>query len=302
MKLMGLGRRLGQNQCRCVLGALLISGLILSISGVIPVSSGKERGFACRDRLLVDYARPLEEMRKDQWPASGVLSFGPSDLMVAPGRSLILEDEKVTYSLDLDRATAQSGRLVRPLSLDALVTLVVASVDRLGRVKHVVRQRTWNVERLLLPERRFGLSVEPGLYRALLTVGKGRGTTARYSQHLRVLPRRDRVMLAIRGGNTVSGGAVVARVENRGTTEVLLPEGPGLRVERLEDKGWKHLEIKEAPSVMFEDPEYVPAGNAARCSVFSVASDFSPGLYRFSTIVEFSGRRSRQLFQRFSIS
>lgn len=126
---------------------------------------------------------------------------------------------------------------------------------------------------------------------------------ADYRQFIRVLPRRQGLRIGIRDGISFQRGeAVAARIENRGTTEAYLPNGSGLTLERLDGEVWAKVKADEPPSVMFEDPEFLPGGCASQCSFFPIPADAEPGEYRFSAVVETGRGKSRSIYRQFAVS
>jgi len=125
---------------------------------------------------------------------------------------------------------------------------------------------------------------------------------ASYRQFVKVLPLRDRLGIGIRGGGAYHpGDTVVARVENRGTREALLPEGSRLVAERLEGGTWVKAETEEAPSVMFEDPEFLLAGRASGCSYFRIPSNSTSASFRFSLVAQLGSGETRRVTRAFAV-
>lgn len=215
-------------------------------------------------------------MPTDRLPSRGGLPVSPMDLRLKAGRSVTVEAEPISFTLLLDRSTSSDGHVERPASLDWTFLLTLTPVNRLGHPSGTPDRRRWQVRRLRSPERSFGMLADPGLFRASVTIRKIRGRTlASYRQFINVLPARDRISIGLRGGDVYRPGeTVLARVENRGTHEAVLPEGSALVVERLDGGSWVNAEASgEAPSVMFEDREFLPAGRASGCSYFMIPSD-----------------------------
>lgn len=291
-----MGRRVGK--------FFLVLGSMLAIWGAPPEANASGAQFSCRDRVLVDYAAALRGMPSDRLPGQDRLPFGPADLRLRAGRSVTVEGEPISFWLVLDRPVSGDGRVERPADLDWTIKLTLDSVTRLGHPSGVSEQRRWQAGQLRYPERQFTIRADPGLYRATVRLQQiGGQTFANYRQYVRVLPLRNSIGIGIRGGGAYRpGDTVVARVENKGTREALLPAGSGLVTERLEGATWVKAEAdREAPSVMFEDPEFLPAGQASGCSYFTIPSSSVPALYRLSVVAQMGSDATRTVVRTFTV-
>jgi hypothetical protein len=283
---------------------LLIVGSMLAVWGMPLEAAANGAQFSCRDRVLVDYAAVLRGMPSDRLPGRGGLPAGPADLDLRAGRSVTVEGEPISFTLVLDRPISGDGHVERPANLDWTVVLTLDRINRIGHPSGVPEQRRWEVGQLRYPERSFDIREDPGVYRASVTIlNVGGRTLASYRQFIRVLPLRDRISIGIRGGREYHpGDTVVARVENRGTREALLPEGSGLVTERLEGGIWVKAETDgEAPSVMFEDPEFLLAGRASGCSYFTIPSDPTSASFRFSLVAQMGSGETRRVVRAFAV-
>lgn len=282
---------------------LAITGAVLVIWTAGSGTTAEGAQFSCWERVLTDYGRALEKMPGDRLP-QGELPFAPGGVELRPGRSVVVNGEPITYTLGLDRPISEDGSVVQPANLGWMITLRLDSVDHFGRLKGTFGQRRWRVERLRLPERQFDIRADPGTYRVSVTIGKfGGPSLASFRQFVRVVPLREKLSIGIRGDrNFQRGETVVARIENAGTREALLPTGSGLTVERLEGGLWARVEPNEPPSAMFEDPEFLSGGRASRCSFFMIPVDFTPGAFRFSAVVERGFGRSQKVVSQFAVS
>lgn len=296
--------RRDQSQAGCINRRLVIVGAVLAICWSAALgSTAKGAAFSCRDRVLTDYGRGLKKMPNDRLPGPKGLPFGPGDLKLRPGQSVMVAGEPITYTLVLRRQISGNGRVARPASLDWTVALKLESVNRHGRPKGVSGQRRWWVRKLRNPERQFALRADdPGFYRVSVTIQKHGGPDlASFRQFVRTLPRREKLSVKIRDGKTFQpGDTVTARIENRGTAEAQLPAGAGLAVERLEGDHWQEVKADEPPSVMFEDPEFLPRGRASGCSFFTIPTDSAPGGFRFSAAVQ-AGGKLRKVVEQFAV-
>lgn len=276
-----------------------IAGVMLVIWSAITGSLAEAAQFSCRDRVLVDYAAPLAKMPGDRL-ARGALDFGPRDVELRPGRSVIVEREPIAYTLKLDRAISEQGHVLRPAHVGWGITLKLERVDRRGRPTGPPRERRWRVESLRYPERHLGAQAGQGVYRISVTIRDlGGPTLASYRQFVRVLPLRRMLSVRINGDSQFSPGeTVVARIENRGTTEALLPLGVGLTAEHFEGGLWKKIETEPSPEATFPVGEFIPPGRAARCSFFTIPADSTPGLLRLSALAP-GGRKI--IFKQFGV-
>lgn len=292
---------------RSVRGLLLIVVAMLAVCGTPLEAGASDTQFSCRDRVLIDYDEVLRGMPSDRLPREGGLPAGPADLSLKAGRSVTVEGEPISFSLDLDRRLDEvsgDGSVERPANLDWTFALTLEPVNRLGHPSGAPEQRRWRMRQLRYPERRFDMHADPGLYRSSVTIRKiGGRTLASYRQFIRVLPLRESLSIGVRGGGEYhAGDTVVARVENRGTREVLLPEGSGLVTERLEGGSWvKAGPDKELPSVQFEVPEFLRAGRASRCSFFTIPSDSPPATFRFSLVAQMGSGETRRFVRAFAV-
>lgn len=284
---------------------MLIAGSMLAIWGTALEATASGAEFSCRDRVLFDYARVLKGMPSNRLPGQSGLPFGPAGLDLKAGRSVVVEGEPISFTLAFNRPTSGDGHVVQPANLGWTFALTLDPVNRLGHPTGIPGRRRWRVKRLRDPERRFALRAGPGLYRASVTIREGGGRTlASYRQFLRVLPLRERVSIGIRGGTTYQpGDMVAARIENRGTSEALLPMGSGLVAERLEGETWVKAEADgKAPSVMFEDPEFLRGGRAAGCSFFTIPFGSALGPFRFSAVVQTGSGKVRHVIRQFVVA
>jgi hypothetical protein len=290
---------------RRVWNLLLIAGLMLAIWGTVLGQTASGAEFSCRDRLLFDYSRVLKGMPSNHLPGQSGLPFGPADLGLKAGRSVVVEGEPISFTFMLNRSTSADGHLVQPANLGWTFALTLDPVNRLGHPMGIPERRRWRVKRLRDPKRRLTLRAGPGLYRASVTIREGGGRTlAIYRQFLRVLPLRERVRIEIRDGTTYQpGDTVAARIENHGTREAALPMGSGLVAERLEGETWVKAEADGgAPSVMFEDPEFLPRGRASGCSFFTIPPGSASGLFRFNTAVQTGSAKVRHVLRQFVVA
>lgn len=290
-----IGRRVGS--------VLLIAASMLAAWGMSLEANASGAQFSCRNRVLVDYSEALPGMPTDRLLGRGGLPSGPADLDLRAGRSVMVEGEPISFALVLDRPVSRDGRVKRAAKLDWTFALTLDPVNRRGHPSGAPEQRHWHVGQLRYPERRFDIRADPGLYRASVKIQKvGGPTVANYRQFIRVLPLRDKISIRIRdGGAYHPGDTVVARVENRGTREALLPAGSGLVAERLEGGAWVKAEANgETPSVMFEDPEFLLAGRASGCSYFTIPSNPSAS-YRFSVVAQMGPGETRRVVRTFAV-
>jgi hypothetical protein len=284
---------------------VLIVGSMLALCGMPLEATASGAQFSCRDRVLVDYGEALKGMPSDHLPGQGGLPAGPADLGLKAGRSVTVEGEPISFGLVLDRPVGGDGRVERPANLDWTIALALHPVNQLGHPSGAPERRRWRVKQLRHPERRFDIRADPGLYRVSIAIRKiGGQVFANYRQFIRVLPVRDKIGIRIRGVVSAyhPGDTVVARVENRGTREALFPDGSGLVTERLEAGQWMRAEPDgEAPSVMFEDPEFLQAGRASGCSYFTIPTNPVSTSFRFSVVAQIGPGSPRKVVRTFAV-
>jgi hypothetical protein len=291
---------------RGVRGLLLVAGLMLAVYGTPSEAGASKARFSCQERVLIDYDEVPRGMPNNRLPREGGLPAGPADLSLKAGRSVTVEGEPISFTLDLDRSSSSSGdgSVERPANLDWTFALTLDPVNRLGNPSGAPKQRRWRLRQLRYPERSFDIHADPGLYRASVTIRKiGGRILASYRQFIKVLPLRDMLSIGVRdGGEYHAGDTVVARVENRGTREVRLLEGSALVTERLEGGTWVKAEKDEdLPSVLYRGPEFLPAGKASGCSYFTVPSDPVTAAYRFSLVAETGSGKARRVVRAFAV-
>lgn len=272
-------------------GATLLS--ILAVGSWL-TSTAKGGEFSCHDRVLADHVRPLKKMPPGRLPGD-TLSFAPEGVVLSPPRPVIAKGEPVAYILALAGSLSPGGRTLRP-----------ESVDRFGRLIGVSKERSWRLRRIQTPERWFAFPAGPGFYRVAASIhmlGGQDQTLAKFQRFVRVLPKRQMLRVEIRGDKTFwPGETVAARIENRGTSEALLSTGSGLTTEGLEDGRWTKIEAAEPPSVLFEDPEFLPAGRASRCSFFTIPTESAATAFRFSAVVQSGTGKQRTISKQFVVS
>lgn len=280
---------------------IMATALVMWATALGVTAEGAE--FSCRDRVLINYAKPLEKMPRDYLPGER-LPFAPPDLELRAGPSVVVQGDSVSYTLALTRPIAEDGRVTRPARLHWTVDMRFDSVDAHGWPLGTVRQRRWNLGVLRYPERQLDTRVGPGFYRVSLKIRKAGGPIlSSYRQFIRVLPHRPNLKVGIRGGSSFQRGEIVAaRVENPGTLEAFLPAGSGLTLERLNGERWTKVEADEPPSVMFEDPEFLPGGRASQCSFLPIPADSEPGTFRLKAAVKAGSTKARSIFRHFLVS
>lgn len=283
--------------------SLIIGVPVLALWVGVISTTAMASGFTCEDRELTDYARPLKQMPASHLPG-GQLPFAPRDVEWRSGPSVVVMDDSISYALALHRPISGNGLVARPAQLNWAIGARVELVNDRGRSISLVRRRQWRLGKLRYPERHLDVQVSPGLYRVSLKIRKfGGPLLARYWQFVRVLPLRENLRVGLRGGSHFKPGeTLVARIENRGTTEARLPHGSGLAVERLQDGSWTRIEANEPPSTVFEDPVFLLGGRSSECTFFPIPLEVSSGVYRFSGVVETVFGKTRQIIRQFAVS
>lgn len=268
--------------------------------GPLPVAEGAE--FACGDRVLMDYAQPFERMPHNRLPGES-LSFAPRGVELRAGKSVVVEGEPIAYTLVLGRPVSADGRGPR-LAAGWVLSLELEPVDRQGRPTAAAERRRWRIGKLSSAERQFGLRADPGLYSVSVRIRKlGGPVLGSYRQFVRVLPLRWELGVEVRGGGSFRPGDIVtARIENRGTREVVLSDGSALTVERLQGETWTAIMAEQAPDVWFGDPEFLAGGRASGCSFFTISPDSPPGAFRFSVDAQIGAGKTRTVFGWFVVS
>ena len=267
--------------------------------GPLPAAEGAE--FICGDRVLTDYAQPLDGLPANRLPGES-LSFAPRGVELRAGRSVVVDGEPIAYTLALNRPEFGNGP--RPAELDWALALRLDAIDRRGRPTAEAERRRWRIGNLSSSELQYELQADPGLYRISVRIRKlGGPVLARYRQFVRILPLRWDLSVSIRGGGSFRpGDTVAARIENRGTHAVVLPTGSGLKLERLEGGTWTAIVPEQSPSAMFEDPRFLAGGRASGCSFLVIPPDSTPGQFRFSVDWQIGAGKPRAVFRSFFVS
>jgi hypothetical protein len=243
-------------------------------------------------------------MPPDRLPGD-TLPFAPEGVVLSPPRPVMVKGKSIAYTLALGRSPSPDGSSAQSVKLGWAITLRLESVDRLGGLINVSRERSWRLGRIQTPERQFAFPAAPGFYRvaaSIHTLGGRAQTLARFWRFVRVLPDRQKSRVEIRGDRAFQPGeTIAARIENSGTSEALLPNGSGLTTESLEGGQWMKIGAKEPPSVLFEDPEFLPAGRASRCTFFTIPTESPSTAFRFSAVVQSRAAKPRTIFGQFIV-
>jgi hypothetical protein len=254
---------------------------LLALMGLVHTSAAMGAAPAfCQDRLLRDDERPLDRMPPQSPPPKGELPFGPRNLSIYAlnfGARVVLDGSHLGYRF----AAKEDGERVLALNWDVRAKL--QEVDSRGRpigTAGSINRRLGKNEDLDLLQFSFPAS-EPGLYRLDISFDNLRGKRlASFSEHFRVVPRREKVRVAVSKPAFRPGEIAYARILNLGTVGAQMR--PGLVVERLERETWVRQAEPPVSKRSIEKFRWTLFGaEASPCAAFPIPADAKPGLYRF---------------------
>lgn len=268
---------LPQNRRRSALFRFAVMGICLMLIGV---PSSVAFAAACPKRYEHDYFSPFRNLPKVRpIPASGHLPFSPQHLVVRTKSSLLVGGGAAGILIGSD-----SPRGIYRLAWTVNVT--VRRIDPVGSPRGTVGSRAvrlwqqrsfWNQPLSLylrVPNR-------PGLYENEVTFSKDQRQLGKFTQYVRVVPRRVEARLTLGQAGYAGGETLFARIENRGTVQ--LSYGPGLALEWWNSGLWQEV----GSPTFFGGPAIgIQPGASGRCEHLALPTDLQSGHYRVSKPVD----------------
>lgn len=246
-------------------------------------------------------------MPAEHSPSNGELPFAPRGVRFEQlgVHSLFVRGDQIGYRLVINRRLNSAGYLKKPTNLRWDVRLTLQAVDRWGRPKRLILQKSRHLGAVRYPVQEFAAQPKPGVYRLDLTIKDWAGKQlVDYHQYLRVLPVHVRLVVAASGTVFHPGDVVIGRIENRGTVTAVMLGGGGLTVERYDGAQWSEFRPNDGRSDSFGGPDtFLYGGQAGSCTGFPVPLDAPPGAYRVSSVVRsFGWTKNAVLASYFSVS
>jgi hypothetical protein len=249
----------------------------------------------CGSRQFVDYLSPFRSMSNTNPPPAADLPYGPRGWrLVEAGLGRVIAGAGVFGY----RATVRENRaLSRPLGWSVRAQLVLLRSS--GAAKGVVRTRLWKVpDGKVLNGRAFVVAVPtgPALYRYVLDIrDSSGGRIARYSQYLRAVQRRLKVVLVSNKASFWPGEQVRVQVANVGTEPISY--GGGVTLRKADGS-----EVSTLPSAGKRRAVQLSAGAGGACETFELPPDIPAGEYRIErTIVPLFESSRRQIASQISV-
>jgi hypothetical protein len=294
--------RLAINAAGGVLGrtAALAGAVVLVAAAGLSGAGGIVPQPQCNDRTMVDYLAPFKRMPPAHPPPAGSLQFGPRDLTLRQNAlSQIIPGPGGFGYVALVRREHPDNSAQLGWKVSARLQLLRAT----GRPKRVAAKRSWRIERIEeLDNREFFLTVggRPALYRYLLEFRSANGQLLqRYSQYVRVVPRRTNTSLLIDRPIYNQGEQVVVQVANFGTESVSYGEGGS--VSFFDGTTW--VRALRIPSIGKRRAIGLGPGEAGICEALTIPIEQRPGLYRIEKrMFTLRGEGGRRIVRQFRIA
>lgn len=212
-------------------------------------------------------------------PSEGSFPFGPPQLTLRSFSGPVLAGRgQLGFRVDLYRRPPLAKRLGWRIVL-RVVRLSARGVER-GTVA-----RRWaklnQAQEVGREGMQLGASVRshPGFYRVDISIDNAHDVTlGRYSEYVRVVVPRVDVRLVLGGGQFHPGGALRAKLQNRGSVEIAyMPQE--LQLERHDQSGW-HVVPREEVGIGVGIVGFLPGGVVSGCYGLQLPTTLVPGAYR----------------------
>lgn len=255
---------------------LALTILLLAAAG-LSGADGDASQPRCTDRTMVDFLAPFKDMPTAHPPPFGDLQFGPPELRLR---------QTALSQIISGRGGFGYVALIRGEDLDSSAQLgweVSARLELLsatGTPRRVAAKQLWRIETIKeLDDREFFLTVggKPALYRYILEFRRESGKLLeRYSQYVRVVPRKMDAAVLVDKPIYRQGERVVVQVANFGTESVSYGEGGS--VSFFDGTVW--VRALRIPSIGKRRAVGLGPGEGGKCEVLAIPIEQTPGLYR----------------------
>ncbi len=245
----------------------------------------------CGSRVVKDFLRPLDRMTPiRRVPNSGKIPFAPARLnLEARGGALVVGGGSVGFGFS-DEAVGQ----VRHLNWDVSVRLV--KVDVRGEAISTLgskRRRIGSVRGNAIKDLLIEVSGSPAFYRVEIVFRRigSRHVLGKFSNYVRVVRPHFDARLLISAPVAHRGELLSARLANFGT-ETISSISPDWRflVQRFDGEAWVTAASDPQPGKHKPIVQKLSAGQMAKCIDLRIPSFEETGRYRFSMVVDRSGR------------
>lgn len=262
----------------------IVTGVVAALLTIIPTQAvgsnpaGSKSALNCRGHSVIDFARPLERMRPiPRVPATGRVSVFPISLRLQRPESVSVGPLKIDFLL------VNQGSRNSPGGKGWSASTNLWRVDRTGTpIQSLGSKRqsitgVWRKRSTHMDLGGYRLPKAPRFYRLDVEFVDGSGAdTGRFSEYIRVVPRRLDVRLALSDHSLSVDDRLRWRLENFGTLAVSY--GLQFGIERYDGASWVDagLAPKSFPEVGF----VTGGGGASQCQAFRVPLNAQPGKYR----------------------
>jgi hypothetical protein len=260
----------------------------------------------CHTKVLVDYEKPLREMRPiHRLPGTSDPSV-PSRLAFGPGRlrMSVVGDSALAGPRDVGfQLSAVPKKGLGPVELDWRVVSQLAAVRRSGTVaKELFFMRT-NIGRLRADgSERLELTLttprQAGFYRIQSTFFDASGKhLGRYAEYFRILRWRGEFGASVSPRHLHGGDVLTSRVETSGTLPILF--GNFFAIDRFEGGEWQLDPM--TPTDFTGELYLMYPGLLTECRLLRLPVDASPGHYRLRRGLGAFGKRDQLMMADFHV-
>jgi len=268
-----------------------VAAVMLAVAGALwlvvdwagpDTASGAAGSGQCPSLQSRDYSAPMRGFPPIRSvPQPGRFPFGPPR-MALPSLTAPIQPGggELGFVVDLLRTPPLQRRLNWQIGL-RVSRLSARGVERemiaRRRVSLSYSQET-GLEQAMLSA---GVPGKPGFYRLDISIENPRGATlGRYSEYVRVVAPTIDLRLILGRKRFHPGEAVIGRIRNRGTVEVLYVLGTRT-LEAHSPAGWRNVPMEPKWSGAASGV-FIPAGAVSSCTGLRLPSTLAPGKYRLS--------------------
>ena len=292
------------SRCFALIVGCLVFVFLVGMEAAPESDAGVAPGSCPSEGKTRDYAAPLRAFPPIRnLPPSGTLPFGPAELRITS----LSEDVQAGHGIVGFRVAIPISR--QRHGLDWTVNFRVTQLSVRGSPKALIaehRSRLSHAQEVGLIEKKLAVPVPstPAFYRVDIAIEGANGATlGRYSEYVRVVPRRVKVKLLLRSDVFSPGELLFTRIKNQGTAVVFF-ELHDLTLEQRVQDGWRLVTLERSPRWGGSGSavgSFIVGGQAGECSGIHLPSGLAPGIYRVSRTISTRLSRRFPLRARFHI-